>query len=64
MTARRPGLQDSYMHRASKMAANEAYDVGMAIFHQPTTPIIQILCLFPHFMGQGSQCVNISHHQC
>jgi len=42
--------------RAFKMAAHEAYDAEMAIFHQPNTPIIQFLCLFPHSMGQWSQC--------
>jgi len=55
ITDRKHGLHDSCKHRASKMAANEAYDIEMAIFHQPTTPIIQIWCLFPHSMGQGCQ---------
>jgi len=27
----------------------------MAIFHQPKTPIIQIICLLPHSMGKGCQ---------
>jgi len=37
------------------MAAGEANSIEMAIFHQPNTPIRQILCLFPHYMGQGRQ---------
>jgi len=29
---------------ASKMAANEAYSIGMAIFHQPNTSRVKIVC--------------------
>ena len=44
---------------ASKMAASDAYDVEIAIFSEISTPILQILCLFPHSVGQGSQCIYI-----
>jgi len=37
------------------MVANEANSVGMAVLHQPNTPITQILCLFPYSMRQGCQ---------
>ena len=38
------------------MAANEmSCDAGMAVSQQPITALIQILCLFPHSRGQGSQ---------
>lgn len=42
----KPGLQDSYLDIASKMAADEARNVEIAVFHQPITSLILFFVYF------------------